>query len=128
MERFIAVQYPLQRPTVCTVHRAKSIILSLTVISAIWHSYVFITAGLSTEDPSSDILSCNLKREYKDLMTIINWFDTSLTLVLPFICIVVMNTLIARQLFKFSRRCRQRDGDTWHMREIERSLPNGCNK
>ncbi|CAL4078918.1 unnamed protein product, partial [Meganyctiphanes norvegica] len=28
----------------------------------------------------------------------------------------------------FSRRCRQRDGDTWHMREIERSLPNGCNK
>ncbi|XP_064105992.1 uncharacterized protein LOC135215362 [Macrobrachium nipponense] len=47
VERFIAVQYPLQRPTVCTVHRAKTIILSLSCFSATVHVYVFITAGSS---------------------------------------------------------------------------------
>ncbi|KAK7073611.1 7 transmembrane receptor (rhodopsin), partial [Halocaridina rubra] len=46
VERFIAVQYPLQRPTVCTVHRAKTIILSLLAFSAVVHIYVFITAGI----------------------------------------------------------------------------------
>lgn len=46
VERFIAVQYPLQRPTVCTVHRAKKVILTLAGFSVTVHLYVFVTAGV----------------------------------------------------------------------------------
>ncbi|RZC18432.1 thyrotropin-releasing hormone receptor [Asbolus verrucosus] len=33
VERFIAVQYPLQRPHICTVSRAKTVVISLTVVA-----------------------------------------------------------------------------------------------
>ena len=47
-----------------------------------------------------EVTECNMLEDYKELMNIINWVDTLLTLVIPFIMIVVMNTLIARQLIK----------------------------
>ncbi|XP_066982475.1 thyrotropin-releasing hormone receptor-like [Macrobrachium rosenbergii] len=125
VERFIAVQYPLQRPTVCTVHRAKTIILSLSCFSATVHVYVFITAGVIVheDEDGSKITECNLRMDYRGLMNIINWIDTLLTLVIPFIMIVVMNTLIARQLIKFSRRYRHRE-DPLHLQEFDRGPQN----
>ncbi|XP_069178446.1 thyrotropin-releasing hormone receptor-like [Procambarus clarkii] len=100
VERFIAVQYPLQRPTVCTVHRAKTVIILLSAFSVTVHLYVFVTAGVVVhhDEDGTPITECNLRMDYRGLMNVINWIDTLLTLVIPFIMIVVMNTLIARQL------------------------------
>ena len=46
MERFIAVQYPLQRPTVCTVHRAKCMIAVLIAVALLLHIYIAFAAGV----------------------------------------------------------------------------------
>nr|XP_053642493.1 thyrotropin-releasing hormone receptor-like [Cherax quadricarinatus] len=54
VERFIAVQYPLQRPTVCTVHRAKTVIVLLSTFSVTVHLYVFVTAGVIVHQDESE--------------------------------------------------------------------------
>ncbi|KAK8401797.1 hypothetical protein O3P69_001123 [Scylla paramamosain] len=70
------------------------------------------------------ITECNLRMDYRGLMNVINWVDTLLTLVVPFIMIVVMNTLIARQLIRFSKRYRNRD-DVFHLQEVNGGQANG---
>ena len=45
VERFIAIQYPLQRPRMCTVHRAKTAVASLTTLAIIGNSWILIAAG-----------------------------------------------------------------------------------
>lgn len=101
VERFIAVQYPLQRPQMCTVSRAKCIVLGLTVVALVSHSYSFVTAGM-VQSNGTEV--CEMLDEYRDTMRIINIIDTIVTLIAPVILIVVMNAMIARNLFLFRRR------------------------
>lgn len=102
VERFIAVQYPLQRPQMCTVSRAKCIVLLLTIVALVSQSYSFVTAGMVLSHNGSEV--CEMLEEYHDTMRIINILDTVVTLIGPFILIVTMNTMIARNLFLFRRR------------------------
>lgn len=46
VERFIAVQYPLHRPHMCTVARAKAIVCCIAAFSIIIHIYTFKTRGI----------------------------------------------------------------------------------
>lgn len=102
VERFIAVQYPLQRPQMCTVSRAKCLVLGLTTVALVSQSYSFVTAGMVLNSNGSEV--CEMLEEYHDTMRIINIVDTLVTLIGPFILIVTMNTMIARNLFLFRRR------------------------
>lgn len=98
VERFIAVQYPLQRPQICTVSRAKIVVVSLTVTALLVHTYIFRVAGIL------DVGECEMKQEYYDFMRVVNVIDTFATLIVPYVLIVVMNTMIARNLFLFKKR------------------------
>lgn len=108
VERFIAVQYPLQRPHICTVSRAKIIVLGLVLIGLLSQSYIFWTAGIIK---SEDYDICELKPEYKDVMKIINIFDTILTLIGPTLLIIIMNIMIARNIYLFKRRIKRKVGE-----------------
>lgn len=48
--------------------------------------------------------ACGLRYEYENLMFVINIIDTFLSLILPVISIVAMNTMLARNLFLFRQR------------------------
>lgn len=102
IERLIAVQYPLQRPYMCTVRRAKIIISVLTLTTLTSHVYSLFTAGITDAGPDGKSI-CDLLPAYYRFMHVVNLLDTVLTLVIPFILIVVMNTLIAKNLIVFSR-------------------------
>ncbi|KAI5703593.1 hypothetical protein M8J75_013684 [Diaphorina citri] len=104
VERFIAVQYPLHRPHICTVARAKTVILCLTGTSFVLHVYCFLTAGIVTKEEG---VICDLREGYEEVMRYINILDTIVTLILPIVSIVVMNTMITRNLLIFGRRFRQ---------------------
>lgn len=108
VERFIAVQYPLQRPQICTVSRAKMIVLILTIIVMITQTYLFAVAGVINVDGVNE---CEMKPDYHDFMKVVNVIDTLATLILPFVLIVFMNTMIARNLFMFSKRLQSRSVD-----------------
>ncbi|XP_046395353.1 uncharacterized protein LOC124162760 [Ischnura elegans] len=165
VERFIAVQYPLHRPHMCTVARAKGIVLALTVFALISHSYSFVTAGMvrgfvvpsggggtaggdagaaaaaeeatrrnSSEEgemefhpeigmaegesplggPAQNLAPgdevCDMLEQYHEAMRVINIVDSVLTLIAPLTLIVLMNTMITRNLLRFGRRFRSNGG------------------
>lgn len=101
VERFIAVQYPLQRPHICTVSRAKIVIIILTIIALVTQSYIFWIAGIIEVNEE---MMCEMIPDFHDFMKIINFIDTVVTLIGPVILIVTMNTMIARKLLRFGKR------------------------
>ncbi|GJQ83087.1 hypothetical protein Trydic_g20099 [Trypoxylus dichotomus] len=104
VERFVAVQYPLQRPSICTVSRSKATVCLLSTVAILSQCYVFWTAGVRKNDIDED--TCSMIPEQLPAMQVINTIDCVVTLIVPFILIVVMNVMIARNLFKFSRKMR----------------------
>lgn len=109
VERFIAVQYPLRRPHMCTVARAKAIVLYLVCISVLAHSYVFVTSGIIQMNDGSQV--CEMLEGHHETMRIINIVDSLLTLIVPLVLIVVMNTMITVNLLKFSKKFKRPGGD-----------------
>lgn len=110
VERFIAVQYPLHRPHMCTVARAKMIIRVLTIFALASHSYSFVTAGMVKNQDGDKV--CDLRIEYLETMRIISIIDSIVSLIVPLVLIIVMNTMIMRNLLKFGRRFNQEPGYT----------------
>lgn len=110
VERFIAVQYPLHRPHMCTVARAKTIILVLAILALASHSYSFVTAGVVKGQDGDEV--CNLRIEYLETMRIISIIDSIASLIAPLVLIIVMNTMIMRNLLRFGRRFKQEPGYT----------------
>lgn len=97
VERFIAVQYPLRRPYICTVSRAKTIVFSLTGVAIVCYLYIFWIAGIVNDE-------CQLLPDYKNFAKVLNSVDTIITLVVPVVLIVGMNAMIARSLFRFRKK------------------------
>ncbi|XP_018331819.1 thyrotropin-releasing hormone receptor isoform X2 [Agrilus planipennis] len=109
VERFIAVQYPLQRPYMCTVSRAKLILTVLSLVALLSQLYLFWTAGIVKQREALYYVyyGCDMRPEYKEFMKIVNFIDTITTLVVPLILIVTMNTMISRNLLVFKKRFRR---------------------
>ncbi|XP_015515523.2 thyrotropin-releasing hormone receptor isoform X1 [Neodiprion pinetum] len=119
VERFIAVQYPLHRPYMCTIARAKTIVLALVVLALVSHSYAFITAGVIPAQDGTEV--CELRMEYHETMRIISIVDSIASLIAPLILIILMNTMITVNLIRFSRRFKQGPGVSTHFPNRERS-------
>lgn len=117
LERLIAVQYPLQRPSMCTVRRAKTIIFVLTFVAVASHTHLlFMAAPISHKDSNGSAkeeMHCELVADYQNVMEIVNLLDTILTLVIPVILIVSMNAMIAKNLYVFSRTFKKRESRSW---------------
>lgn len=65
IERFIAVIYPLKRQTMCTVKRAKSVLIGLIIVSAI-HSLPLIALSApayTTSEPPTIV--CEINKGYE---------------------------------------------------------------
>ncbi|XP_024082327.1 galanin-like G-protein coupled receptor npr-9 isoform X2 [Cimex lectularius] len=102
VERFIAVRYPLKRPSMCTVSRAKAVLLCLSLFALISYTpYIFIS-GVSKQN-GSDIETCGPRRELMGIATTLNHVDVVFTLLIPFLAIVILNALISRTVYKVAR-------------------------
>lgn len=113
VERFIAVQYPFQRPNMCTVSRAKAVVAVLTLCALVSQSYVFWTAGIIKIGEKE--YQCEMVPENMAAMKVINFIDTAITLVAPLFLIVVMNTMIARNIFVFGRKLQSANFEEYMM-------------
>ncbi|CAH1393624.1 unnamed protein product [Nezara viridula] len=98
VERFIAVQYPLHRPRMCTVHRAKTVVLVLTGIAVLFNTYSFFAVEMKI-DQGEEV--CEMRDGYDEAMRIISIIDAILTLIVPLFLIIIMNTMIMKNLLKF---------------------------
>ena len=115
-ERLIVVRYPLKRTKLCTIRRAKIIIVCLTIAAFIIQIVGLLPTGVvakaSASDNSSSTVNSsssahqpvsNRELVYYEVMRILNMLETGITQVVPPILIVVMNALIIRGLFKFNK-------------------------
>lgn len=101
VERYIAFRYPLHRPYICTVERAKSITLVLVLVAMLLHMYAFFFAGVVLGEDGDEY--CDLKIEHLEAMRIISIVDSIISLIAPIVGIIVMNTMIVKNLLLFRR-------------------------
>lgn len=96
VERFVAVIYPLQRNAVCTVNRARHIILSLVVAALLWNIPVLRFAIPTKND-------CNIDYEYLDYAARFNLVDTAVAFTAPLVLIIILNTWIMIGVWRLER-------------------------
>lgn len=70
-------------------------------MALITQSYIFKTAGIIEQNGYEE---CEMLPVYHSFMNVVNCIDTIATLIVPLVLIVVMNTMIARNLFLFRKR------------------------
>lgn len=79
VERFIAVMYPLRRQTMCTVRRAKMVLVFLTILGCL-HCAPFWISSKPVYSPKLETTICDIKSEYK---------VSGYTFFLDYICYVI---------------------------------------
>ncbi|XP_065361936.1 5-hydroxytryptamine receptor 1-like [Calliphora vicina] len=101
VERFIAVMYPLRRQTMCTVRRAKMVLVGLTLLGCL-HCAPFWISSTPVYSPMLGTTICDIKSEYKDYITLLNYWDTLVVFAVPFTTIAVLNTFTGFTVWKFA--------------------------
>ncbi|KAK9870897.1 hypothetical protein WA026_009853 [Henosepilachna vigintioctopunctata] len=120
VERFIAVKYPLKRPNICTVRRARIVISTLLFLALTTQIYVLWVAGVIKIDDDGD--QCAMLPEYNEFMKIVNFVDTIFTLIIPLVLIVLMNTMIVRGLITFRRKMLEKELHGRYPEEIDNRI------
>ncbi|XP_033331947.1 C-C chemokine receptor type 1 isoform X3 [Megalopta genalis] len=102
IERFIAVQYPMYRQSMCTVARAKVTVAVLTMLAMILCSPVLWFSATSVQyNEKGNVTECgHLAEGLESWATVYNTIDTVLTFAIPFTVIIVLNVLIARAIYR----------------------------
>ena len=100
VERFIAVRYPLRRPSMCTVARAKIVLASLTVLAL---ALYIPSIQLVQKETHGDKPACGLDNDYKSLAIVMNHVDFVVTFILPFVMIATLNAWISLMVWKLAR-------------------------
>lgn len=103
IERFIAVALPLQASHLCTVKRAKTAVILLSVVILLINSHFIITHKL--EKMSNGELTClpvaGLAQEFVSVVW--TWIDGSIYSFIPLTLLVIFNILIVYNLVKASK-------------------------
>ncbi|CAH2103472.1 unnamed protein product [Euphydryas editha] len=100
LERFVAVIYPLKRNAMCTVARARYVIVSIVLASIILNIPVLRFAVPSQND-------CNIDREYLDHAARFNLVDTIVSFTIPLAGIVFLNSMIMCGVWRLERTRRR---------------------
>lgn len=90
-ERFTAICFPLKCNMICSVFREKVIVGVLTLIAFTVYTFSFWTTGMQQW---GGIMRCSHKIEYIHFLNIITWIDTFLTMLVPFLLILTLNSMV----------------------------------
>ncbi|XP_044014639.1 thyrotropin-releasing hormone receptor [Aphidius gifuensis] len=102
IERFVAVRYPLKRQSMCTVTRAKILLIILSLFGLIICCPVLWFSSPIKMDIKTNTTICILVKEWEKWANIFNVVDTIITFVIPFSIIVILNGLIIKTIWKLS--------------------------
>lgn len=97
VERYIAVKWPLRRRSLCTVARARIVVIGLTASAIFLCSPVILFCKSNTV---RNMTRCDLDKDWAFWANIYNISDTVITFAVPLTIIVIFNTLIARNIYK----------------------------
>ncbi|KAL4219423.1 hypothetical protein ACF0H5_022003 [Mactra antiquata] len=101
IERFIAVKCPLRAPRICTVNRARFVVLGIITIICGLNVHIFWTVELQ-ETPNHGFV-CEASHVFsRDIWP---WVDAAIYSFIPFGIITILNSLIVRKVL-YARRKR----------------------
>lgn len=108
IERTIVVFLPLAKHRLCTRRKAKGCVIIMTIFALVAYSFSVWTSGIV---PYKNIQQCRPFAEYEKFLRIATSVDTVLTLILPSLIIVILNTAIASKLFIYLKGRGQNSGN-----------------
>ena len=97
-ERYIVVHFPLRRQDLCTTRRAKYVVSALAVFSLCLYTFGTWTTGVNT---MYIMPVCGPLPRFHTFISIVHNLDTVITLILPFLAILIMNVRIAYKVAQF---------------------------
>lgn len=103
VERFVAVCYPLLRTAVCTVRRARLVVLCLVITALALYSYLLVVAAPMPHPSAAGRALCQVRPAYLGVAGAMNHLDTVVALLLPVLTIVTLNVQIARCVWRVER-------------------------
>ncbi len=98
IERYIVVCFPLRRPEVCSPKRAKIVVVSLAVFALGLYTFTIWTSGIQSQHGYAAFCS---QTSNSKLVTIMTNIDTVITLLIPFLAILILNCLIIYTVTKY---------------------------
>lgn len=101
IERFVAVVYPLRRPSVISVSHARNVIVTETVACVVLSSYTLFTIGIVPDPKGGDGSStdCDVLSEMATVYVILNVIVLIFgSIVVPIMTIVVLNFVILKRI------------------------------
>ncbi len=102
VERFIAICLPLRRPEMCTSSRATKVVTVLGMLSLVIYSPSLWASGITLVRGQYQMCTPYMDG-YAGTVTVLLYMDTLLTFILPFISIVVLNSIIIHRIAYFYR-------------------------
>ena len=114
VERYIAICHPLHQPEMCTVGRAKKVVIGLSIFASLVYLCNFWTTGVIYDD-NTNLTTCTPFIEYYNTHVLLTYVDAIATLVVPFMAIIVFNVIIAHRIAYFYHK-RQRLMSLTHYR------------
>ncbi|KAI0229879.1 hypothetical protein LSAT2_019712 [Lamellibrachia satsuma] len=92
-ERYVAVCLPLHRRRICTARRARTVVAAVALFAALAYTFATWTSA-PVLLPDAHTRYCMPLPRFFDLVTTLNSVDTVVTLVVPWLLIVVLNVRI----------------------------------
>ena len=105
VERYIAVCYPFKRCDMCTVQRARIVVVGLAILALVGYTFGIWTSGSFLMKDGRRL--CYPADAWRDVIEIVNSLDSIITLAVPFIVIAVLNAHIIISVAKYRRQANQ---------------------
>lgn len=118
-ERFLAICLPLRNGFMCSVKKEKVAVITLCVSASLMYSYSFWTSGLIQWGPQQ---RCSHTIEYFEFLSIMTWIDTFLTLLIPYLLLVCINSLVLCTVIKGTLASRRTQLNRVRKSDAEKSL------
>ncbi len=95
VERLVAIYAPFKCQQLCTTSIRKFFCCSLIISSLLIYSFNLITTGLKIHESAS---RCSPHKDWLIIVELISIIDVTMTMIVPFIIISIINILIALKL------------------------------
>ncbi|XP_046340477.2 thyrotropin-releasing hormone receptor-like [Haliotis rufescens] len=107
VENYITICHPMRIRTLCTLTRARGVVISLLVSALLIYMFYIFSTHVATNSYTG-IPMCQTKPSWGTFMTIITLIDTVLTLLLPFLAMMFMLVAIVCAIVTSLRKRRKR--------------------
>ena len=110
VERYIAVRFPFKRGDMCTVGRARVVVIALAIFSLVAYNFAIWTSGsfiMPSGSPIAGQRLCYPIDWWREVLKIANNIDSAVTLAIPFIVIAILNAHIMYAVARYRRQANQ---------------------